>query len=294
MKPLFKAVIILIVATGVVVPAGYYSITVHSSENIALSELVPGNSTMVISSSVNGTSFYAYNSTNTSGIVLGVSMSGLSSQISSAENSTNATHNIIEPVLFAKYRGYDIYSLTNISLQGLVPSTVNSSLINGTSQGSNLSLNLTNYINNSTLYLADLPGIVSAGSFTAVQYSLNAYLDGTNFQEYANANFNSSANVSLYFTTTNTPIHKAVANIYYLKSTFNIEMNNQTDANLLSKGLGSLNAIANGFTVGYYLYSGNWVNGTITIGTGNYNLLLDTISSLPTGNTSQYFSGTAP
>lgn len=294
MKPLFKAIIILVVATAVVVPAGYYSFAIYQHGNVTLPQLVPGNSTMVLSASINGTSFYAYNSSNEAGIVLGVSMSGFSSELSSAQNSTNVTQSKIEPVLYSTYRGYDIYSLTNVSLVGLIPSNLNTSQFGNTSLGSNLSLNLTNYVGNNTLYLADLPGIVSAGNFTAVQYSLDAYLDGTSFQSFAKTNFNNTANASLFLKTTNSPVAQVIANIYYLKSTFDIQMNNQTNAVLVTKGLGSVNAIANGFTVGYNLNSGNWVNGTITIGTGNYYLLLNFISNLSTANLTQLSSGSIP
>lgn len=294
MRPFFKAIVILVVAAAVAAPAGYYAFIVNQHSDVTLPQLVPGNSTMVLSASINGTSFYAYNSSNSAGIVLGVSMSGFSSELSTAQNSTNSTQNKIEPVLYSTYRGYNIYRLSNVSLVGLLPSGLNTSLPNNGSLGNNLSLNLTDYLGNNTLYLADLPGIVSAGNLTAVQYSLDAYLDGSSFQNFAESNFNSTANASLYIKTTTTPVKQVIANIYYLKSTFNIQMSNQSNADLLTKGLSSVNTLANGFTVGYLLRSDNWVNGTITVGTGNYYLLQDFVTNLPSGNYTQLFSGLIP
>lgn len=289
MKPLVKAIIVVLIAAGVVIPAGYYSISVFQNKDVSLTQLVPGNSTLVVRAVYNNTQMYAFNSSNTDGVVIGVSMAAFSSQISSAENTTNTSGPKIEPVLYSTYRGYSIYSISNVSLKGLVPAGINTSQF-----GTNLSLDPSNYLgDNNTVYLADLTGIVSLGSFTAVKYSLDAYLDGKNFQAFAEANFNATANVSLYFTSPTAPVQQAISNVYYLKSTFSVEMNNQSNTVQLSKGLSAVNLLANNFTVSNSI-DGNWVNGTITVGIGNYYLIQDFIANLPAGNYSQLLSGFSP
>ncbi len=288
MRPLLKAIIIAAVATGVVVPAGYYSFSVFHNGSIALPQLVPGNSTIVLRSDYNDTPLYTYNSSNNYGIVLGVSMTAFSSQLSSASNSSSGNQTKLVPVLYNTYRGYNIYSISNVNISGLIPTGFNTSSI-----GYNFTLNATQFLENDTVYVADLSGVVSLGSYPAVQYSLNAYLNGNNFQAYASSHFNTSSNVSIYFNSASLPVKQAVANIFYMKSTFTLEMSNQTNAIQLSKGLSALNLIATNFSVSSTI-DNNWVNGTITVGIGNYYLIEDLLAQLPSSNYTQLISGLKP
>lgn len=286
MRSLLKAIIIVAVAAGVVIPAGYYSTSVYHSDSITLPQLVPGNSNVVIRGEYNATPVYAYNYSNTTGLVLGVSMSGFSSQLTSAENSTNSTHAQIVPVLYTTYRDYNVFKLSNVSIEGLLPSEFNTGPL-----PSNFTVNTSKYVQNGTLYLSELSGIVTVGNLSAVKQSLDAYLDGTGFQKLADLHFNNTANVSVYFKDSASPVRNAVANAFALRTTFSIEMDNQTNALQVDKMLSGLNTVASNFSVSTSLPDGNWVNGTITIGVLNYNVLVDFIANFPIQNYAQYLSG---
>ncbi len=290
MRSLLKAVIIVAVAAGVVVPAGYYSLSVYHDNSITLPQLVPGNSIMVIRGEYNSTPIYAYNNSNTMGLVLGISMTGFSTQLSSAENSTNTTHAQIVPVLYTTYRNYNVFKLSNVSIDGLLPTSFTAGPL-----PSNFTVNTSKYIQNGTIFLSELSGVVTVGNLSAVKNSLDAYLDHTGFQNLAQLHFNSTANISVYVKDSGSPIKQAVANVYALKTTFNLEMSNSTNANTANKLLSSLNAYAlvynYNFTVATSLPQGNWVNGTITIGVMNYYILEDVLSNLPNLNYTQYLSG---
>lgn len=290
MRSLLKAIIIVAVAAGIVVPAGYYSLSVFHDNSISLPQLVPGNSTMVIRAEINTTQMYAYNSSNITGFVVGVSMSGFSAELSSAENTTNTSNVKIEPVFYTTYRNYNIYKLSNVSLEGVLPAELNTGFT-----GTNFSLNASKYLQNNTLFLADLTGVVSLGDLSAVQLSLDTYIGGTGFQKFADLHFNSSANASIYLKSTSPPVKEAFANVYAFETTFNIEMTNKTNANQLIQGLSYLNGLANGaFSISIPIPDGNWVNSTITIGTQNYMVLEQFLAQLPNQNYTQYLSGFSP
>ncbi len=290
MRSLLKAIIIVTIAAGVVIPAGYFSLSVYHNSSIALPQLVPGNSNVVIRGEYNSTPIYAYNYSNTTGIVLGISMTGFSSQLSSAENTTNMTHVQIVPTLYTTYRSYNIFKLSNVSLDGLLPSVLTS-----TPLPSNFTVNTSKYIQNGSLYLSELYGVVTVGNLSAVKNSLDAYLDNTGFQNIAALNFNSTANISVYFRDSASPVKQAVANVYSMETTFNLEMSNYSNAITVNKLLSGLNAYAYvynyNFTVAASVPQNNWVNGTITIGITNYYILGDILSNLTNLNYTQYLSG---
>lgn len=286
MRSLLKAVIIVAVAAGVVIPAGYYSLSVYNDSSITLPQLVPGNSNLVIRGEYNSTPIYAYNYSNTTGLVLGISMTGFSTQLSTAENSTNATHAQIVPVLYTTYRNYNVFQLSNVSIDGLLPSSLTTGPL-----PSNFTVNTSKYIQNGSLFLSELPGVVTVGNLAAVKLSLDAYLDHAGFQNLAQLHFNSTANISVYFKDSSSPIKQAIVNVYALKTTFDLEMSNYSNANTANKLLSSLNAYALVYNYNFTVATipqGNWVNGTITIGVMNYHVLEDALSNL---NSTQYLPG---
>lgn len=288
MRSLLKGIIIAIITVGIVVPAGYYSVYVYHNNPISITQLIPGNSTMVLRTDYNGTPIYAYNYSNTDGIVMGLSMAGFSSDISSMSGNSSQTQNVtINPVLYSTYKGYNIYQLNNVSLEGVIPQNLTSTALDY-----NYTSNLTKYIGNNTIYVAEIPSIVSIGSVQAVKYSIDALVENTNFKTLAVKYFNETANVSVYFTSQSIPIRQATANLYQLHSDFNIELNNATTAKDLYKGFSAINVIPNGKITVSSLLSDNWVNGTINVGIDNYYLIGDLIASLPTNlNYTQYLSG---
>lgn len=290
MKALLKGIIIAIITVGVVVPAGYFSLIVYHNESTSLTQLIPQDSSMVVRTDYNGTPIYAYNYSNTDGLVIGISLTGFSTELSSTANQTNGTHAMISPTLFTTYRGYSIYELKNVTFQGLIPSE-----FQFLSFGYNYSLNVSNYVSNDTVYVAELTGIVTIGPYQAVRYSLDALLDNVNFETRASSFFNNSANVSIYFSSTNLPVRQAVSNIYYLSSNFNLEMSNVTNAQQINKGLSAVNLLATNFTfLSSSQMQGTWVNGTIGVGIGNYYLLQGLMDSLSKLNYTQYLTGFKP
>lgn len=287
MKSLFKGIIIAVITAGIVIPAGYYSLYVYHDSTVSIAQLIPENSTMVLKTNYNGTSIYVYNYSNTDGIVMGLSMSSFSADLSAVSNNSSSAQNLtINPVLYTTYRGYNIYQLDNVSLEGVIPQNLTTVALNY-----NYTSNLTKYVGNNTIYVAEVPSIVSVGPVQAVKYSIDALLDNANFYARSTLYFNETANVSVYFSSQTLVVKEAMANIYQLHSDFNLEMSNATNARDLIKGLSAINILSNNITVSTTL-SGNWVNGTITVGIDNYYLIGELIASLPsTANYTQYLSG---
>ena len=290
MKPLLKGLIITLVTVAVVIPAGYYAVTSFQQANISLAQVVPGNSTLVIAGTYNNTPAYIYNTSSTSGVVLGVDLTDLSTQISSATNNSGGVHPVVQPSLYHTYRGYNVYQIRNVSLEGLIPQN-----ISGLTAEYNLTLNVTKYVQNDTIYVADFSNVVSLGSYNSVVATINTLLDKTGFQNFAGKYFNSTANVSFYLNSSSLPVRQAIINVFYERSTFNLEFNNTgtaTNATLIMSGLPQL--VKNYTYFPSYALDGTWVNGTMAIGIGNYYLLQYILDSLSTYNLSNIISGQIP
>lgn len=286
MKSLVKGIIIAAITIGIVVPAGYYSFSVYHHETISLTQMVPENSSMVIRADYNGTPVYAYNYSNTDGIVLGISMAGFSTELASVSNTSGSTGNLtIEPVLYSSYRGYDIYQIKNISVAGVIPQNITDLALSY-----NYSTGLTNYLQNETIYVVEVPSVVSIGSVQAVKNSIDALLDNANFQTSSLNYFNSTSNVSAYFKSTTLPVVQGIANVYSLHSDFRLQMSNATNARDLFNGLSGINLLNTNITVSTQI-SGNWVNGTMNVGIDNYYLLEELVTTLSKLNYTQYLSG---
>ena len=67
MKPLLKAIIVIIIAVGVAVPSGYIAYRSFTTSNPSMINFVPENSSAVIRADYNGTQFYLFNSGNNTG-----------------------------------------------------------------------------------------------------------------------------------------------------------------------------------------------------------------------------------
>ncbi len=293
MKPILKGLIITLITISVVIPAGYFAFHNSSQNDISMAQVVPGNSTLVIAGTYNNTPAYIYNSSGASGVVLGVDLSGFSSQVSTASNTSNGTHPVIQPSLFATYRGYNIYKVENVTLEGLIPQNYT-----GLSSDYNISFNATNYIQNNTIYVASFTNVVSLGSYNSVVVSINTLLDKTGFQALSNEYFNSTANVSLYYknNSSDSYIQSAVVNVFYMKSTFNIQMNNDTSAQSVMRMMSGVNTLSTNYTFFYPDPTQNqWVNGTLAVGLGNYYHIQYLLDNLPSNfNYTQLIAGTLP
>lgn len=293
MRPLLKGIIITLVTVAVVIPASYYAITSFQQTEVTMAQVVPGNSTLVIAGTYNNTPAYIYNSSYASGIILGVDLSGFSSEVSSATNVSNSTQPVIQPSLYSTYRGYNIYRVENVSLEGLIPQN-----ITGLTAKYNITLNTTNYIHDNTIYIASFTNVVSIGSYNSVVASINTLMTKTGFQALSDRYFNSSANVSLYFTnsSSNAYIRSAVVNVFYTESTFNIQVNNITNAQTVMRLMNAVNTLSSNYTFFYLIPTQDqWVNGTLAVGIGNYYHIQYLLDNLPTTlNYTQLISGQIP
>lgn len=290
MKPLLKGLIISLITVAVVIPAGYYAVESFHQVNVSMAQLVPGNSTLVISGTYNSTPAYIYNSSSANGVVLGVDLSGFSTQIAAATNNSSGTHPVIQPSMYTTYRGYSVYQVRNVSLEGLIPQN-----LTGLVAQYNLTLNITNYVQNNTIYLADFTNVVSLGSYNTVIASINTFLDKTGFTDLSGSYFNSTANASIYFNSSSLPVRQAIVNVFYEKTTFNLELNSTVTANNVTRGISALNALSTNYTYFYLSPSqGAWVNGTMEVGIGNYYLLQYLINDLASYNLTQIISGQIP
>ena len=290
MKPLLKGLIITLVTVAVVIPAGYYAVNSFQQANISLAQVVPGNSTLVIAGTYNNTPAYVYNASSASGVVLGIDLAALSSQISSATNTTSGVHPVVQPSLYYTYRGYNVYQVRNVSLEGLIPQN-----ITGLTAQYNITLNVTKYVQNDTVYVADFSNVVSLGSYNSVILTIDTLLDKTGFQEFSGKYFNNTANVSLYYNNSNFPIKQAIVNVYSERSTFNLEFNSTETASNVSLGIAALGRLVTNYTYfPSYALDGNWVNGTMNIGIQNYYILQYLLQALSSYNVTKIISGQIP
>ncbi len=290
MKPLLKGLIITLITVAVVIPAGYYAVESFQQVNVAMSQLVPGNSTLVVAGTYNNTPGYIYNSSDAKGVVLGVGLSAFSQQLAVASNTSGGVHPTIEPSLFTTYRGYNIYQVRNVSLEGLIPQN-----ITGLTAKYNLTLNATQYVHNNTLYVADFSSVVTLGSYNSVIASINTYRDKTWFTQFSTTYFNSTANISIYYNSATLPVRQAIINVFYEKTTFNLEFNSTDLSNNVTRGISALNAISTNYTYFYLNPSrGNWVNGTMEVGIGNYYLVRYLLNDLASSNLTKIIPGQIP
>ncbi len=287
MKPLFKGLIITLITVAVVIPAGYYAVESFQQVNVAMSQLVPGNSTLVVAGTYNTTPGYIYNSSSANGVVLGVSLSAFSQQIAIASNTSGGVHPTIEPSLYVAYRGYNVYQVRNVSLDGLIPQN-----ITGLIAKYNLTLDVTKYVQNNTIYVADFSNVVTLGSYNSVITSINAFLDKDWFTQLSSTYFNSTANISIYYNSASLPIRQAIVNVFDERTTFSLEFNSTELTTNVTRGISALNALSTNYTY-FYLNptQGNWVNGTMEVGIENYYLLQYLIDDLASYNLTQIISG---
>ena len=133
---------------------------------------------------------------------------------------------------------------------------------------------------------------VTLGSFDSVVTSINTYLDKTWFTQLSSTYFNSTANISVYYNSNNLPIKQAIVNVFDEKTTFNLEFNSTELTTNVTRGISALNALSTNYTYFYLNPSqGNWVNGTMEVGIGNYYLLQYLLDDLASYNLTQIISG---
>ena len=239
MQPLLKTVLIVIIAVGVAVPAGYFAYVTFSNSNPQLAQFVPLNSTSVARIDYNNTTIYAFSGSSDSGFVADVGLSQITGDLSGIGNSSsNSTAISITPEPAGTFHGYNIFSLTltNVSLP-INNSSIDTSILNST--------NLANYTTvpvNLTLYIAELSGaMVSVGNLSSVHDSIISQTSGQNFAVVQNLYFDNSANASIYVNESNPYFYKLWANVFTDHTNLSIQFVNSTVAGEVNAFLGMSN-----------------------------------------------------
>ena len=272
MKPLLKAIIVIIIAVGVAVPSGYIAYRSFASSNPSMINFVPENSTAVIRADYNGTQFYVFDSGNNTGIVINIGVNQVSSVLSGTGSNTSGNTSVsVTPTYLKSYDGYRIYYLSNISI------SLNSTLGNLFGVYAGNTVNLTSFMHNNTIYIAELSGTtVTIGSLRSVEYSISAMSGGKSFSAKESAYFKSGSNVSIYLNYTNAYFRSFTGNIFYNSSSFQVVFSNHTIA---QKAINAVSLISNVTSVSL---SGTELNVTLSVGMNYLN-----------GNLTRLFS-TAP
>ena len=110
-------------------------------------------------------------------------------------------------------------------------------------------------------------------------------MDKTGFQALSDRYFNSSANVSLYYTNDSSGayIRNAVANVFSEETNFNIQFSSSKDASNMSNLFAFVSDYEGNYTFfPSYSIDGPWVNGTLAVGIGNYYHIQNFLDALPT------------
>lgn len=259
MKSVLKAIIVIAIAAGVAIPSGFMAYQAFNSSNPSMTHFVPLNSSAVIMVRYNNSTFYAYTSSNSTGLIADMSVSQFTDALSTAvgNNSTNFTAISVSPVLYDTFHGYKIYSLSNITLN------YNTSLMGLETAKLGDTLNLSRLMHNRTIYIAELSGTtISAGSLSSVKSSIMSSLDGRNFAMIQNTYFNSTANISFYINYSSRSIDRLAGNVYWNYSTFMIEFTNKTMAHEASIAL----PVAFGSNLTALKYSYPYLNFTVDYG----------------------------
>ena len=265
MKPLLKAIIVIIIAVGVAVPSGYVAYRSFASSNPSMINFVPENSTAVIRADYNGTQFYVFNSGNNTGIVINIGVNQVSSVLSGTRTSTSGNTSItVTPTYLKSYDGYRIYYLSNISV------SLNGTLGNLSSIYAGNTINMSNFIHNNTIFIAELSGsTVSVGSLRSVEYSISAMSDGKSFSAKESTYFKLGSNVSIYLDYSNAYFRSFTGNIFYNYSSFQVVFSNHTIAQNAFKAvslIGNVTSVSlSGTELNVTLSVGmNYLNGNLT------------------------------
>ena len=261
MKPLLKAIIVIIIAVGVAVPSGYIAYRSFTTSNPSMINFVPENSSAVIRADYNGTQFYVFNSGNNTGMVINIGVNQVSSVLSGTGSNTSGNTSIsVTPTYLKSYDGYRIYYLSNISI------SLNSKLGNLSSIHALNAINLSSFINNNTIYIAELSGTtVSIGTLRSVEYSISAMSGGKSFSAKESAYFKPGSNVSVYLNYSNAYFRSFTGNIFYNYSSFQIVFSNHTIAQ------NAFNAVRFITNVTSVSLSGTELNVTLSVGVNYFN-----------------------
>ncbi len=238
MKPLLKAIVVIAIAIGIAVPSGYIAYISFVSSNPSMIDFVPENSTAVIRADYNGTQFYIFNSGNDTGVVINIGINQVSSLFKgSASNVSGNTSFSVTPAYLKSYDGYRIYYLSNVSI------SLGRSLGNLSSAFAGSTINLSSFLRNNTIYIAELSGAtVSIGTLRSVENSISAMSGGKNFRTQESTYFKSGSNVSIYLNYSNVYFKSITGNIFYNTSSFQIVFSNQTVA---KSALSVIGAVSN-------------------------------------------------
>ncbi len=143
--------------------------------------------------------------------------------------------------------------------------------------------NFSEILHNNTFYASPVSGnLVALGTNLSVRDAIDAHLTGNNFQGLAVKYFNGTSDYSVYVGLSNRYFMHLSANVFANETQFSVEFRNGYYAAgfYLTASL----MFGNGLFTG--IISGNYVNGTIGVGTSNYYEHSHIISGLMNNKTS--------
>ncbi|MCL6089620.1 MAG: hypothetical protein M1393_01075 [Candidatus Thermoplasmatota archaeon] len=280
MLPLIKGIVIAVVTAALVIPTGYYIYSDFNNASPPLVSFVPADSAIVLRGDYNNTSFYAYSYNNTTGIIANLNFQQLTGNITinKLSNGTSGINVTAHPSLYGEYEGYQIFEFSNVSVS--IPAIVNLPKI---PVSLNIIDNFSEILHNNTFYASPVSGnLVALGTNLSVRDAIDAHLTGNNFQGLAVKYFNGTSDYSVYVGLSNRYFMHLSANVFANETQFSVEFRNGYYAAgfYLTASL----MFGNGLFTG--IISGNYVNGTIGVGTSNYYEHSHIISGLMNNKTS--------
>lgn len=247
MTPLFKSIVIVLIATAVVVPTGVYAYRMSQNPGTDLAEFIPSGSTFAMSYTNNSSTYYAFSDNGSAALIAPVSLSSLAN-----EYSGNVTHNVTGILHYFKFginltvnRTFHGYTLFRIGVNETFNlSTLENELTsklqdyNGGLNNYNLDLNRSF---NTSLFVTQLnSGNIELGGIGAIENSINAYRNGTNMLKAGNTVFKTSANLTVYANFTNRAFRTVSINVFTNYTTVNATFSNQSSESNFSALLGAL------------------------------------------------------
>ncbi len=173
MNSKMKTVIVIVIAVAIIVPVSIVAYSSYVNSQDSPLNYIPSNTTFLVKVTSNGSTYYAFGSTQGLAIMLSASKA---ISVSGQDLRFNSTK--IPISIYGNYGGFTIY---NISLSSVIYGT----LLNLTNNSVTKNVPMNSYLSNLTsfsLYLYEpYSNHILIGSLKEVKYSINSYNSGKNF-----------------------------------------------------------------------------------------------------------------
>lgn len=226
-----KRILVIIIAIAIIIPTVYlaYAIYLKGAAQQDPVSYVPSNSSFVAKyHSQNGTTYFFF-SNGSYGLVTTTSIGGFmpvaNNTTISGFSNLSLNFSIVEV-----YHGVQIFELSNISVNESILAAMGRSLGVNESILALLPLVPSFNITNVSIYLANpATGVLAVGNLNGVENSIYAHESGQTFMSKSMIHFNSTSNVSFYYTPQNTSLIMHISgNITDNSTHIFIKVSNQT------------------------------------------------------------------